>query len=72
MPMGATSVEFLGHIVGQGQVKPSVCKEAGLKHFVQPTTKRQLKRFLDSPGTTADLFHNCILLLKMYYLMLPF
>ena len=39
---GQTYVEFLGHIVGQGQVKPSVCKEAALKHFVQPTTKRQL------------------------------
>ena len=24
---GKISVEFLGHIVGQGQVKPSVCKE---------------------------------------------
>ena len=47
---GKTSVEFLGYIVGQGQVKPSVCKEAAIKHFVQPITKRQLWRFLGLTG----------------------
>ncbi|KAJ8257267.1 hypothetical protein GJAV_G00183750 [Gymnothorax javanicus] len=44
------AVVCLGHIVGQGQVKPIDAKVKVITEFPEPTTKRQLMRFLGMAG----------------------
>jgi hypothetical protein len=41
---------FLGHVVGQGQVKPIDCKVQAISEFPEPSCKRQLMRFLGMAG----------------------
>ena len=41
---------FLGHVVGQGQVKPFEDKVKAFSDFPVPTCKRQLLRFLGMAG----------------------
>lgn len=43
-------VEYLGHIVGQGQVKPISAKVDAIKKYPAPTNKKQLMRFLGMAG----------------------
>ena len=40
------TVTFLGHLVGQGQVKPLEAKVSAISEFPVPKCKRQLMRFL--------------------------
>ena len=40
------TVTFLGHLVGQGQVKPLEAKVNAISEFPVPKCKRQLMRFL--------------------------
>ena len=40
------TLTFLGHIVGQGQVKPVEAKVKAIADYPVPTCKRQLMRFL--------------------------
>ena len=44
------TVTFLGHLVGQGQVKPLEAKVNAISEFPVPKFKRQLMRFLDMAG----------------------
>ena len=44
------TLTFLGHVVGQGQVKPVEAKVKAISDFSVPTCKRQLMRFLDMAG----------------------
>lgn len=41
---------FLGHVVGQGLVKPVDAKVKAISEFPEPTCKRQLMRFLGMAG----------------------
>ena len=43
-------VTYLGHIVGQGQVKPVSAKVEAIANFPRPESKKQLMRFLDMAG----------------------
>ena len=43
---GQAQVTYLGHIVGQGEVKPVSAKVEAIAHFPQPESKKQLLRFL--------------------------
>lgn len=43
-------VMFLGHIVGQGQVKPVMAKVEAINDFPVPTSKKELMRFLGMAG----------------------
>ena len=49
---------FLGHIVGQGQVKPVEAKVEAISDFPVPTCKRQLVRFLGMAGYYRKFCHN--------------
>ena len=44
------NLTFLGHIVGQGKVKPVEAKVEAISDFPVPTSKRQLMRFLCMAG----------------------
>ena len=44
------TLTFLGHVVGQGQVKPVEAKVKAILDFPVPTCKRQLMRFLGMAG----------------------
>ena len=44
------TLTFLGHVVGQGQVKPVEAKVKAISDFPVPTCKRQLMRFLGMTG----------------------
>ncbi|KAJ8045955.1 hypothetical protein HOLleu_09080 [Holothuria leucospilota] len=43
-------VVYLGHVVGQGKVRPIKAKVEGIDKFPAPTDKRQLMRFLGMAG----------------------
>lgn len=47
---GCATVTYLGHVVGQGQVKPVDAKVSAISTFPVPNCKRQLKRFLGMAG----------------------
>ncbi|XP_072036952.1 uncharacterized protein [Amphiura filiformis] len=45
-----TTVTYLGHVVGQGQVKPIKAKIEVIEQFPTPMTKKELMRFLGMAG----------------------
>ena len=47
---GQVHVTYLGHVVGQGKVKPVSAKVEALASFPQPVSKKQLMRFLGMAG----------------------
>ncbi|PIK38095.1 hypothetical protein BSL78_25070 [Apostichopus japonicus] len=44
------SVTYLGHVVGQGQVKPLKAKVEAIEQYPAPTNKKALMRFLGMVG----------------------
>ena len=52
------SLTFLGHIVGQGQVRPVEAKVEAISDFPVPTGKRQLMRFLGMAGYYREFCNN--------------
>ncbi len=44
------TVTYLGHVVGQGQVRPVQAKVEAILHFPRPKTKKELMRFLGVAG----------------------
>ena len=49
---------FLGHVVGQGKVKPIEAKVKAISEFPVPTCKRQLMRFLGMAGYYRKFCNN--------------
>ena len=47
---GCATVTFLGHVVGQGQIKPVDSKVCAINDFPRPENKKQLMRFLGMAG----------------------
>ncbi|GFY40373.1 retrovirus-related Pol polyprotein from transposon 17.6 [Trichonephila inaurata madagascariensis] len=43
-------VEFLGHVVENGTIRPSIAKTIAVKKFLVPTTVKQVQRFLGLTG----------------------
>ncbi|TNV71127.1 hypothetical protein FGO68_gene3111 [Halteria grandinella] len=52
------TVEFLGHVVGQGQVKPVQAKVESIIDFPTPGGKRELMRFLGMAGYYRKFCQN--------------
>ena len=52
------NLTFLGHIVGQGQVRPVEAKVEAISDFPVPTDKRQLMRFLGMAGHYRKFCYN--------------
>jgi hypothetical protein len=48
--VGFRSLEFLGHMVGEGQMKPKVDKVEMVREAKRPETKKQLRSFLGLVG----------------------
>ena len=47
---GKATVKYLGHIVGQGQVRPLDAKIQTIAKFPIPTSRNELARFLGMAG----------------------
>ena len=47
---GMRSCTYLGHVVGNDQVKPELAKLVAVRAFPQPTTKKQVRAFLGLTG----------------------
>ena len=47
---GCGHVTYLGHIIGQGKVKPVTAKVEAICAFPQPSTKKQVMRSLGMAG----------------------
>ena len=48
--LGNTTVEFLGHTVGDGEIRPTEEKVVAIRNFPRPTTKTKLRSFLGLVG----------------------
>ena len=53
---GCAQVSFLGHIVGQGEVKPIAAKVEAISQFSVPKIKKELMRFLGMAGYVLSVF----------------
>ena len=47
---GMSNCTYLGHVVGNGEVKPELSKLDAVRMFPQPTTKKQVRGFLGLTG----------------------
>ena len=55
------NLTFLGHMVGQGQVKPVEAKVEAISDFPLPSGKRQLMRFLGMAGYYRKFCNNSVI-----------
>ena len=56
--VGCAFVKYLGHCVGQGQVKPVHAKVSDVMSFPTPTNRRELMRFLGMVGFYRKVCKN--------------
>ncbi|BHF62917.1 hypothetical protein SprV_0200590600 [Sparganum proliferum] len=57
--LGATSLEFLGHLIDSNGIRPLPSKVAAIRDFSPPTSKRQLQRFLGMVNFYRRFLPNC-------------
>nr|VZI42160.1 unnamed protein product [Spirometra erinaceieuropaei] len=57
--LGATSLEFLGHLIDSNGIRPLPSKVAAIREFPPPTSKRQLQRFLGMVNFYRRFLPNC-------------
>nr|VZI33031.1 unnamed protein product [Spirometra erinaceieuropaei] len=57
--LGATSLEFLGHLIDSNGIRPLPSKGAAIRDFPPPTSKRQLQRFLGMVNFYRRFLPNC-------------
>ena len=55
---GHAHIIFLGHVVGQGQVKPVTAKVGAIAHFPIPASRKELMRFLGMAGYYRKFCRN--------------
>jgi hypothetical protein len=55
---GKTQITYLGHTVGQGEVKPKQANIKAILEFPPPTSKREIKRFLGMIGFYRKFVNN--------------
>lgn len=51
-------IQYLGHIVGNGEIKPDPDRVRSISEFPQPTTVRQVRRFLGMSGWYQRYIQN--------------
>ena len=56
--IGCSEVEFLGHVVGKGIIKPKPDKVEAIKEAARPETKTQLRSFLGLTGYYRKFIPN--------------
>ncbi|BHF75332.1 hypothetical protein SprV_0501842800 [Sparganum proliferum] len=57
--LGATSLEFLGHLIDSNGIRPLPSKVAAIRDFPPPNSKRQLQRFLGMVNFYRRFLPNC-------------
>ena len=56
---GMTECTYLGHVVGNGIVKPEAGKLRTINQFPQPNTKKRIKSFLGLSGYYRRFIPSC-------------
>ena len=56
---GSAQVEFLGHIVGNNQIKPRLAKVEAIMNFESPVDCKGIKRFLGLIGYYRQYIPDC-------------
>ena len=56
--IGKAQIQYLGHVVGVGELCPLQAKVDSIQLFPQPETKKQVKSFLGLVGYYRRLVHN--------------
>ena len=59
---GKATVKYLGHIVGQGQVRPLDAKIQTIAKFLIPKSRKELPRFLGMAGYFGNF---CLIFRKL-------
>ena len=59
---GHAQVTFLGHVVGNGRVKPRGAKMQSIIEYPPPSNKRELLRFLDMAGYYRRFWKNFLVI----------
>ena len=57
-------VEYLGHIISNGTIRPGENKTKAVKKFLQPTTIKQIQQFLGLTGYFRPFIENYSLIAK--------
>ena len=52
------TLEYLGHVVGDGKVQVPECRVQAIKNYVRPTTQKQMKSFLGLTGYYRRFIRN--------------
>ncbi len=55
---GSSQIEYLGHVVGRGEVRPKAAKVEAILEFPLPQNKRELMRFLGMTGFFRKFCEN--------------
>ena len=55
---GYAEVQFLGHVVGHGKVRPVTAKVEAVQDYPPPKTRKELMRFLGMAGYYRRFCHN--------------
>ena len=60
--LGMAECVYLGHVVGRGVVRPQLSKMEAIQAFTQPTTKKQVRAFLEITGYYRKYISNYLTL----------
>lgn len=62
--LGFTSIDFLGHTVGEGCIKPKAESVDKIKEMPRPKTKKQVRSFLGAVNFYRKFIPNCAAIMK--------
>ena len=57
--LGAKTVEFLGHTIGEGAISPQAQKVQAIIEYATPKTKRDVRSFLGIVNSYSDFMRDC-------------
>ena len=61
---GRTEIEFLGHLVSADGIRPTVSKVQSIQEFPQPSSRKQLRRFLGMVNFYRQCIPHCAQILQ--------
>ena len=68
--LGATSLQFLGHIISSEGIRPSDTKVSAIREFPRPSSQRQLREFLGMVNFYHRFIPHCAQVLQPLHTLL--